>query len=534
MPKTLLLADDSVVIQKLVALSFANEDVKLVTVYNGDEAIAKARACRPDAVLADVVMPGKNGYEVCEAIRQDPQLAHVPVLLLTGTFEAFDEDRASRAGSNGHITKPFEAQALVDRVNELLASAATAPVAAAPDASGEKTTTAKADEAYDFFDDEMPASVADEAPAAVDARSDDVFGFGDDDVPDLEPLSEEDADDLDLDLDGERTVAMTGEAPSFDSDPLIGMSESGASARDAAGNMTVTVSGLRDEESGDVSFSSRVTSPEVAIDSSRGASDDDSDLEFSFDGGTASSQEVPPELDLASDAGAAPPLPEAELDPEGSSAYDVSISDLGDSFSLDVAAARATTTHEDAMAMPPPLPIRPAKMANDSTASFGTATALTSPADTADDHAWPVEETPAPDLPGDAIDPFEDSFAPASGVALEADLDSDLADSSDDLDPVFGGAALVDEDEPEDRFAAALEARPIPATAAGAHLSDVMRDRVHETLEKVAWEAFADLSDTIVRQVLERVEQVAWEVIPQMAEALIQDEIRKIKGDDDA
>lgn len=59
----------------------------------------------------------------------------------------------------------------------------------------------------------------------------------------------------------------------------------------------------------------------------------------------------------------------------------------------------------------------------------------------------------------------------------------------------------------------------------------MLRQRVHDTLEKVAWEAFADLSDTIVRQVLARVEAVAWEVIPAMAEALVREEIRRMKGD---
>src|SRR5512134_53454 len=133
MPKTLLLADDSVTIQKVVGISFANEDVVLLTVDNGDDAIVRAKEARPDVVLADVVMPGKNGYEVCQAIKADPTLAHVPVLLLTGTFEAFDEERAARAGADGHITKPFEAQSLVDKVNALLARPqASPPVEAAP------------------------------------------------------------------------------------------------------------------------------------------------------------------------------------------------------------------------------------------------------------------------------------------------------------------------------------------------------------------------------------------------------------------
>ena len=116
MPKTLLLADDSVTIQKVVGISFANEDVELLTVDNGDDAVAKARETRPDLVLADAVMPGKNGYEVCEAIKHDPSLRHIPVLLLTGTFETFDEERAQAVGIDGHITKPFEAQALVEQV----------------------------------------------------------------------------------------------------------------------------------------------------------------------------------------------------------------------------------------------------------------------------------------------------------------------------------------------------------------------------------------------------------------------------------
>ena len=99
MAKTLLLADDSVTIQKVVNISFASEDVTLVTVDNGDDAVERAKETRPDLVLADVVMPGKSGYEVCEAIKADPDLCHIPVLLLTGTFEAFDEEHANRVGA---------------------------------------------------------------------------------------------------------------------------------------------------------------------------------------------------------------------------------------------------------------------------------------------------------------------------------------------------------------------------------------------------------------------------------------------------
>src|SRR5262245_18342886 len=131
MPKTLLLADDSVTIQKVVGITFANEDVELVTVDNGDDALTRARQVKPDLVLADIGMPGLTGYELCAAIRRDPNLSHIPVLLLTGTFETYDEARAREVGANGHIAKHFEVQALVDRVFQLIAQAKPAPAPAA-------------------------------------------------------------------------------------------------------------------------------------------------------------------------------------------------------------------------------------------------------------------------------------------------------------------------------------------------------------------------------------------------------------------
>ncbi|HCF61878.1 MAG TPA: hypothetical protein DFS52_28260, partial [Myxococcales bacterium] len=128
MPKKLLLADDSITIQKVVAITFASEDYAITAVDNGEDAVAKARELLPDVVLADVVMPKRNGYEVCEAIKSDPALQHIPVLLLAGTFEAFDEGRARAAMADGHIQKPFESQALIDRVNKLVGLPASAPM----------------------------------------------------------------------------------------------------------------------------------------------------------------------------------------------------------------------------------------------------------------------------------------------------------------------------------------------------------------------------------------------------------------------
>ena len=78
MPQTLLLADDSVTIQRVIELTFADEDIDVVAVSNGDQAIARLDSVPPDIVLVDVGMPGKTGYEVAAYMKQSPRLSHIP------------------------------------------------------------------------------------------------------------------------------------------------------------------------------------------------------------------------------------------------------------------------------------------------------------------------------------------------------------------------------------------------------------------------------------------------------------------------
>jgi CheY-like chemotaxis protein len=120
MPIRLLLADDSITIHKVVNLTFAAEDVSIESVTQGDVAIERARETRPDIVLADVFMPGRNGYEVCAAIKEDPRLEGTPVVLLVGTFEPFDELEASRAKCDAYLTKPFDTSELIEIVHSLV------------------------------------------------------------------------------------------------------------------------------------------------------------------------------------------------------------------------------------------------------------------------------------------------------------------------------------------------------------------------------------------------------------------------------
>jgi CheY-like chemotaxis protein len=132
MGKKILLADDSITIQKVIELTFSDEDFEVVTVGNGRLAVEKVQDVRPDLVLCDIIMPEKDGYEVCDFIKKTPSLAHIPVLLLTGAFEPFDQDRASRVGCDGFLAKPFEPQTLIAKVKDLLNQAATRTMSTAP------------------------------------------------------------------------------------------------------------------------------------------------------------------------------------------------------------------------------------------------------------------------------------------------------------------------------------------------------------------------------------------------------------------
>lgn len=120
MAHKLLLADDSTTIQKIVRIIFSDDEYELTVTDNGDDALSRAREVIPDVMLIDAIMPGKDGYEVCRDAKQDPLLADIPILLLTGVFDPFDETKAQEAGADDAIEKPFESQILLDKVAQLI------------------------------------------------------------------------------------------------------------------------------------------------------------------------------------------------------------------------------------------------------------------------------------------------------------------------------------------------------------------------------------------------------------------------------
>ena len=103
----ILVADDNTNIQKMVVLAFQERGIEVIAVGNGEAAVRRIPDANPDLVLADVFMPVRNGYEVCEFVKKDPRFSHIPVILLVGAFDPLDEKEARRVGADGVLKKPF-------------------------------------------------------------------------------------------------------------------------------------------------------------------------------------------------------------------------------------------------------------------------------------------------------------------------------------------------------------------------------------------------------------------------------------------
>ena len=182
MKRKLLLADDSVTIQRVVELTFSGENIDVVTVGDGEQAIARIPTEKPDVILADIAMPKKTGYDVAAFVKGHPALSHVPVLLLAGAFEPVDDERARRVKSDGVLIKPFETNELVTRVRELLEGRPDgAPLPGQQDATGNDIAdwSDKSDETLDAYFDRLDAAfsarTSTPAEAPGDVPHDDTF-----------------------------------------------------------------------------------------------------------------------------------------------------------------------------------------------------------------------------------------------------------------------------------------------------------------------------------------------------------------------
>lgn len=120
MAKKILVVDDEAHILNILKFNLVKAGYAVVTATNGEEALERIRADRPDLVLCDVMMPKKTGFEVCTEVKADGALRSIPFLLLTAKGQKADEDKGLEIGADAYLTKPFSPRIVLQRIKEIL------------------------------------------------------------------------------------------------------------------------------------------------------------------------------------------------------------------------------------------------------------------------------------------------------------------------------------------------------------------------------------------------------------------------------
>jgi len=120
MAKKILVVDDDPHVIKLLTFVLKNEGYDVFSATNGEEAIAMIRESKPALMLLDVMMPKKNGYEVCHEVKSDPGLSDICIVMLTAKGQEADKDKGLSLGADDFITKPFSPTSIVERVKDIL------------------------------------------------------------------------------------------------------------------------------------------------------------------------------------------------------------------------------------------------------------------------------------------------------------------------------------------------------------------------------------------------------------------------------
>jgi CheY-like chemotaxis protein len=129
---TVYFIDDSATMREVIKIAFRRENIEVVACHDGETALAQMTQQHPDVVISDVIMPGKDGYEVCQSIKHNPATAGTPVVLMSGVVNKQVAEKAFQVKADELIRKPFQPGDLIGRVKQLLGKSAKPPIVAAP------------------------------------------------------------------------------------------------------------------------------------------------------------------------------------------------------------------------------------------------------------------------------------------------------------------------------------------------------------------------------------------------------------------
>ncbi|NJM28605.1 MAG: response regulator [Pseudanabaena sp. RU_4_16] len=118
---TIMIVDDSAMIREMVCEHLKQQGLAVVEAFDGADAIEKVKVSLPDLVVTDVVMPNKNGYELCRWLKNDPKAQSIPVIMCTTKSEEFDKYWGLKQGADAYVTKPYNPDELLNAIKQLLA-----------------------------------------------------------------------------------------------------------------------------------------------------------------------------------------------------------------------------------------------------------------------------------------------------------------------------------------------------------------------------------------------------------------------------
>lgn len=529
--KRILVADDSVTIQKVIALTFADEPFEIQSVGTGSEALELVKSWNPDIVLADVIMPQMNGYELCRAIKQQDETSSVPVMLLAGTFEAFDEDEANSVGANGFITKPFESGELIEKVKTLVGDLpGTSPADQAPaEAAAQEVPDAGAAEEIVL----QPDTTAETAKPVAGTSEPDIWDIlsdsgenlqaqvpeGGTPAPGFRPIESEgviDVGSFDVGIgrpDSAQPVAPTSTKPPADTAPVHGVE---GEAPDSQGQQIPETPPV-------------VQPPPVAV---------PPEMKSDVPGGQAPQKpETPPVIEPLPDMEERSRIENIEKDFFGfetGAVEEVEVEEL-----LEDAVEEVTFEIEQPQETPSVAGERQVPPATRAPEGDQVITA---------DEATPLDYT-APEPPStpevvpDRADEVTDISAPGPVESDQATAPGGIPELrpepvSETVTPEAKEtpADISRQPEPEPPLELPVDLTPdlpeeFSPEPVAEPATDVSADVVPEAPSEPLPEVTGDTPDdaTIRRIVEEKVEKIAWEVVPEMAEVIIREAIQKIK-----